>query len=84
MFKIVLIHILNNLSDEQTEYVIGPSIIHMASGIGLFDCVPDTPPIWLSREHLTQASSTHGLDLLEALLRNRKAEKMDLRYEPIA
>lgn len=34
MFKIRLIYTLSNLFDEQTEYVIEPSIIREAFGIG--------------------------------------------------
>ncbi|GBR56822.1 hypothetical protein GCM10007872_23310 [Gluconobacter sphaericus NBRC 12467] len=58
MFKILLIQTLNNLSDEQTEYLINDRLSFMRFlGLGLSDRVPDAKTVWLFRERLIEAGA---------------------------
>ncbi len=51
MFKILVIQMLNNLSDERTEYLINDRLSFMRFlGLGLSERVPDAKTIWLFRE----------------------------------
>jgi IS5 family transposase len=55
-FKIVVLQLLHNLSDEQTEYLIRDRISFMRFlDLELEDPVPDATTIWLFREALAQA-----------------------------
>ena len=50
MFKILVIQTLNNLSDEQPEYLINDRLSFMRFlGLGLSDRVPDAKTLWLFR-----------------------------------
>jgi len=49
---------LNNLSDERTEYLINDRLSCMRFlGPELSDRVPDAKTVWLFRERLTQAGA---------------------------
>jgi IS5 family transposase len=68
MFKILVIQILNNLSDERTEYLINDLCF---LGLGLSDRVPDAKTVWLFRKRLTQAGAIDVLfNRFDAALRN--------------
>ena len=61
MFKILVIQMLNNFSDERTEYLINHRLSFMRFlGMGLSDRVPDAKTVWLFRERLTQAGAIDG------------------------
>ena len=72
MFKILVIQTLNNLSDEQTEYLINDRLSFMRFlDLGLSDRVPDAKTVWLFRERLTQAGAIERLfDRFDTTLRN--------------
>ena len=72
MFKILVIHTLNNLSDERTEYLINARLSLMRFlGLELSDRVPDAKTVWLFRERLTQARAIERLfERFNAILRN--------------
>ena len=56
MFKIMILHSLYNLSDDQLEFQIRDRISFMRFlGLNLGDTVPDAKTIWLFREQLTEA-----------------------------
>jgi transposase, IS5 family len=56
MFKIMILHSLYNLSDDQMEFQIRDRISFMRFlGLNLGDTVPDAKTIWLFREQLTEA-----------------------------
>lgn len=56
MFKIMILHSLYNLSDDQLEFQIRDRISFMRFlGLGIGDTVPDAKTIWLFREQLTEA-----------------------------
>jgi len=62
MFKILVLQVLYNLPDEQTEFMIRDRLSFMRfPGVGLNDPVPDATTIWLFREHLTQARAIDKL-----------------------
>ena len=71
-FKILVIQMLNNLSDERTEYLINDRLSFMRFlGLGLSDRVPDAKTVWLFCERLTQAGAIDGLfNRFDATLRN--------------
>ena len=57
MFKIMILHSLYNLSDDQLEFQIRDRISFMRFlGLGIGDTVPDAKTIWLFREQLTEAN----------------------------
>ncbi len=70
MFKILVLHALYNLSDDQAEYQIRDRLSFMRFlGLGLHDRVPDAKTIWLFRELLVKAKAIEGLfDRFEAAL----------------
>ncbi|WP_039904752.1 IS5/IS1182 family transposase, partial [Acetobacter tropicalis] len=72
MFKILVIQTLNNLSDEQTEYLINDRLSFMRFlGMGLSDRVPDAKTVCLFRERLTQAVAIERLfERFDTTLRN--------------
>jgi transposase, IS5 family len=56
MFKIMILHSLYNLSDDQMEFQIRDRISFMRFlGLNLGDTVPDAKTIWLFREQLIEA-----------------------------
>ena len=56
MFKIMILHSLYNLSDDQLEFQIRDRLSFMRFlGLGIGDTVPDAKTIWLFREQLTEA-----------------------------
>jgi Transposase domain (DUF772) len=56
VFKILLLHTLYNLADEQVEYQIRDRLSFMRFlGLGLEDTVPDATTVWLFREALAKA-----------------------------
>jgi len=62
MFKIMVLQALYSLSDDQAEFQIQDRLSFMRFlGPGLGDKVPDAKPIWLFREHLTQARAVENL-----------------------
>jgi len=62
MFKIMILHSLYNLSDDQIEFQIRDRLSFMRFlGLGLGDTVPDAKTIWLFREQLTEAELTEVL-----------------------
>uniref|UniRef100_UPI0038D1AE28 transposase n=1 Tax=Gluconobacter wancherniae TaxID=1307955 RepID=UPI0038D1AE28 len=53
---------LNNLSDERTEYLINDRLSFMRFlGLRLSDRVPDAKTVWLFRERLMQACAIDEL-----------------------
>jgi IS5 family transposase len=57
MFKIMILHSLYNLSDDQMEFQIRDRISFMRFlGLSIGDTVPDAKTIWLFREQLTEAN----------------------------
>jgi IS5 family transposase len=55
MFKIMILHSLYNLSDDQIEFQIRDRLSFMRFlGLGIGDTVPDAKTIWLFREQLTE------------------------------
>lgn len=71
MFKILILQSLNNLSDEQAEFMITDRLSYMRFlGLGLQDKVPDARTIWLYRERLKKADAIDGLfELFDDVLR---------------
>jgi transposase len=62
MFRIMVLHALNSLSDDQVEFQIQDRLSFMRFlGLGLGDKVPDAKTIWLFREHLKQACAVENL-----------------------
>jgi IS5 family transposase len=58
MFKILIIQMANNLSDERVEFLINDRLSFMRFlGLELADRVPDARTIWLFREKLTAAGA---------------------------
>ncbi|MER9445841.1 transposase [Mesorhizobium sp. M0340] len=56
IFKIMVLHELYSLSDEQAELQIQDRLPFMRfHGLGLGGKVADAKTLWLFREHLTQA-----------------------------
>jgi transposase, IS5 family len=56
MFKVLVLHTLYNLADEQVEYQIRDRLSFMRFlGLGLEDTVPDATTVWLVREALAKA-----------------------------
>jgi transposase, IS5 family len=56
MFKVLILQLRHNLSDERTEYLIRDWLSFMRFlGLGLADTVPDANTIWGFREALTRA-----------------------------
>ena len=56
MFKIMILHSLYNLSDDQIEFQIRDRLSFMRFlDLGIGDTVPDAKTIWLFREQLTEA-----------------------------
>ena len=56
MFKIMILHSLYNLSDDQIEFQIRDRLSFMRFlSLGIGDTVPDAKTIWLFREQLTGA-----------------------------
>ena len=71
MFKILVIHPTNNLSDERAEFLINDRLSFMRfPGLGLEDRVPDARTIWLFRKKLTTAGAIKRLfEQFDAMLR---------------
>jgi IS5 family transposase len=71
MFKILIIQMANNLSDERVEFLINDRLSFMRFlGLGVADRVPDARTIWLFREKLTAVGAIKGLlARFDALLR---------------
>ena len=62
MFKILILQLIYNLSDDQTEYQINDRMSFMRFlGLGLEDRVPDAKTIWLFRDTLTKADVAQKL-----------------------
>ena len=62
MFKVLVIQVQNNLSDERTEFLINDRLSFMRFlGLALGDRVPDATTIWLFRERLTKAGAIETL-----------------------
>ncbi|MHC4214114.1 MAG: IS5 family transposase [Planctomycetota bacterium] len=62
MFKIMILHSLYNLSDDQIEFQIRDRLSFMRFlGLGIGDIVPDAKTIWLFREQLTEAELIENL-----------------------
>src|SRR5688500_17609353 len=62
MFKVLVIQVQNNLSDERTEFLINDRLSFMRFlGLALGDRVPDATTIWLFRERLTKAGTIEAL-----------------------
>lgn len=62
MFRIMILHSLYNLSDDQMEFQIRDRISFMRFlGLSLGDTVPDAKTIWLFREQLTEANISKKL-----------------------
>ena len=56
MFKILILQRLNNISDEQTEFLINDRQSYQRFlGLGMGGSVPDFSTVWLFREALTKA-----------------------------
>lgn len=71
MFKIMILQALNNLSDEQAEFMITDRLSYMRFlGLGFQDKVPDARTIWLYRERLKKADAIdHLSELFDDMLR---------------
>jgi transposase, IS5 family len=71
MFKILVIHAANSLSDERTEFLVNDRLSFMRFlGLSLSDRVPDARTIWLFREKLTKAGAISRLfERFDAMLR---------------
>ncbi len=69
LFKILVLHRVYNLSDDQTEYQINDRMSFMRFlGLGLGDRVPDAKTIWLFRDTLTKANVIRDMfDLFNGL-----------------
>jgi len=62
MFKIVVLQVLYNLSDEQTEFQISDRLSFMRFlGLGLEAKVPDAKTIWFYKEQLGEARAMEKL-----------------------
>jgi len=62
MFKILVIQVQNNLSDERTEFLINDRLSFMRFlGLSLGERVPDATTIWLFRERLVRAGAIEQL-----------------------
>lgn len=62
MFKILVLQVLYNLSDDQAEFQISDRLSFMRFlGLGLGEKVPDAKTIWLYREHLVEAGAINKL-----------------------
>ena len=58
MFKILVLQVLYNLSDDQAEFQISDHLSFMRFlQLGLEDKIPDAKTIWLYREHLVEAGA---------------------------
>ena len=71
MFKVLVIQVANNLSDEWAEFLINDRLSFMRFlGLTLSDRVPDARTIWLFREKLTRSEVIKPLfDRFDAALR---------------
>ncbi|GCD59958.1 hypothetical protein NBRC3280_2498 [Acetobacter pasteurianus NBRC 3280] len=72
MFKILVIQILNPLSDERTECLINDRLSFMRFlGLELSERVPDAKTVWLCQKRLTQPGAIEILfNRFDATLRN--------------
>jgi IS5 family transposase len=72
MFKVLILQIQNNLSDERTEFYLRDRLTWMRFlGLGLGDAVPDANTIWTFREALTKAGAIERLfELFDRELRS--------------
>jgi len=72
MFRILVIQMLNSLSDEWTEYLINDCLSFMRFlGLGLSDRMPDAKTVWLFRKRLIQARAIERLfERFDATLRS--------------
>ncbi|MFK4064143.1 IS5 family transposase [Brucella anthropi] len=62
MFKILVLQVLYNLSDDQAEFVIQDRLSFMRFlGLSLSQKVPDAKTIWLFRESLVRAGAIESL-----------------------
>ena len=62
MFKVLVLQALEDLSDDQAEFMINDRLSFMRFlGLGLGYKVPDAKTIWLFREHLVQARAIDNL-----------------------
>ena len=62
MFKVLVLHALYNLSDEELEYqILDRQSFMMFLGLGLQDDVPDARTIWLFRVTLRKAGAVEKL-----------------------
>ena len=61
IFKVLVLHALYNLSDDQMEYQLRDrlSFMHFV-GLGLEDAVPDAKTLWLCREALAKSGRGRG------------------------
>lgn len=84
MFKVLVLQRLNNVSDEQMEFLLKDRLSYSRfTGFGVEDGIPDQKTIWLFREQLTKSGIIERLFdrfedyLSEHGLRARKGQIID-------